>query len=128
MGSVIAKKKQVSKKIVPKNERRNHKGWMDGLRAELVSPLIPAYMDALEISRQAGALKMKEIQHLFHWHFPWPIQDWEEPPRPFNRYDPLAPLPAPPDLTEERSVLWAAHMNDINKVRHLCSWFAPGIN
>lgn len=117
VASVVANSKKVSKKkTVPKDQRKNRKGWMDGLRAELVCPLIPAYVDALEISKAAGTLKMKEIQHLFHSHFPWPMEDWEEPPRPLNKYDPLAPLPSPPNLTEERMVIWSKHMNSINKV------------
>lgn len=114
--AVIAVKS--SKRGVPKIERKNQKGWMQGLREEVICPLIPGYVDALEISKAAGALKMKEIQHMFHTYFPWPLEDWEEPPRPLNRYDPLAPLPPPFPLTEERSILWANHMNRTNKVSH----------
>lgn len=115
--AVIAVK--TSKRSIPKVERRNRKGWMQGLREELICPLILGYVDALEISKAAGALKMKEIQHMFHTFFPWPLQDWEEPPRPLNKYNPLAPLPSPVPLTEESSVLWAKHMNTTNRVSHL---------
>ena len=48
-------------------------------------PVPDHLLDALEISKAAGTLKMKEIQHLFHSHFPWPMEDWEEPPRPLNK-------------------------------------------
>lgn len=110
---------KTSKRSVPKVERKNHKGWMQGLREELICPLIPGYVDALEISKAAGTLKMKEIQHMFHTYFPWPLEDWEEPPRPLNKYDPLAPLPPPVPLTEERNILWAKHMNTMNSVSEL---------
>ncbi|KAF9001833.1 hypothetical protein BDZ89DRAFT_1146588 [Hymenopellis radicata] len=87
--SVGGKQKYVKKL---KSERGNRKGWMDGLRAKIFLPLVPKFADTVDTGWQAADEYMKGLQNLYHFHFPYPMKDTEEPSE-LKDYDPLKVVP-----------------------------------
>ncbi|KIY60613.1 hypothetical protein CYLTODRAFT_460625 [Cylindrobasidium torrendii FP15055 ss-10] len=107
---------------VPKSNRRNNKGWMEGRREELIRPFLSLLVDALEISQAAYTQQMKQTIHFFHWHFPWPMRDVDEVPDveifgEISAFTPTGPLPRPKEMGEDDEKARNAWMAKKAKVR-----------
>ncbi|KAF9022414.1 hypothetical protein BDZ89DRAFT_1042221 [Hymenopellis radicata] len=107
------KKKYVKK---AKSERGNRKGWMEGMRAKLFVPLVPRFADTVDTGWQAADEYMKVLQNLYHFHFPYPMKDSEEPAE-LKEYDPLKVVPDDDSgLTDDELRMKRAHITRINTV------------
>ena len=58
---------------------------------------------------------MQLICNEYHTRIPWHLEDWEEPSLLLPPYDPKAP-PVKEDLSPEKEVLKANHINILNMV------------
>ena len=96
--------------------KRNAKGWMDGLREKYMLPLVSEFADARLNVSKAEKKKMREILSKFHFWFPYPLQDHEEPEE-VKAYD--AHFVAP-EGTPEFEAAKGAHLKLYNKVWSHC--------
>lgn len=87
---------------------------MEGLREKCMLPLVSEYADARLSGDKAEKVKMREILSKFHFWFPYPLKDHEEP----TEVMPYDPHYIAPEGTEEFEAAKGAHLMKYNKVRH----------
>lgn len=101
---------------IPKAERKNNKGWAEGKREDLLRLMVPSFIQARKMGWQAEAQKLLEIQNCYHNHFPYPMQDTDEPvDMVFNMQQTMSTVP--PSLSPEETQKRLAYVKDYNKVR-----------
>lgn len=99
-----------------KSDRRNAKGWMEGKRQDVFLPLVPSFAEAVDKGWQALEDRLMELQNLYHFHFPWPLKDADEPAE-LREYDPLHPAPtAEATLSDTELAEKRAHVELYNNV------------
>ncbi|KAF8988357.1 hypothetical protein BDZ89DRAFT_1152510 [Hymenopellis radicata] len=85
------KRKKAIYRKKTKDQRKNLKGWMEGRREDVFLPLVLVYADlSSKGAWQQLETKLLEWERLYHHHFPWPMEDHEEP-ETLTPYDPLNP-------------------------------------
>ena len=99
-----------------KSERRNAKGWMEGKRQDVFLPLVPSFAEAADKGWQALEDHLKALQNMYHFHFPFPMGDADEPAE-LQPYDATRP-PRVDDsaLTDEELVAKREHVALYNNV------------
>lgn len=109
-----ARQRKYNKKS--KNDRLNPKGWMDGKREGVFLPLVPSFAEAADKGWQALEDRLMELQNLYHFHFPWPMKDTDEP-EVLREYDPLRPeRPTEVELSDEQLAEKRTHVALYNRV------------
>lgn len=112
-GSMPPKKRSGRYTKKDKAARENAIGWMDGMRSELCEPLVASYAEAVDQGWSEGEKEMSRILGLYHFHFPWPMKDTEEPAE-LLPYDPKPNVEV--GLSEEQIVARRTHVVLYNKV------------
>ena len=88
---------------IPKAERKNNKGWAEGKHEDLLRLMVPSFIQARKMGWQAEAQKLLEIQNCYHNHFPYPMQDTDEPvDMVFNMQQTMSTVPPSSAFTQPR--------------------------
>lgn len=73
----MAKKRD--RKRVAKEDRKNLRGWADGVRETILAPHLDAYAAALEKGWRPERAYLKKVCLEFHARVDWRTSDYEEP-------------------------------------------------
>ncbi|KAJ7594807.1 hypothetical protein C8J56DRAFT_1044518 [Mycena floridula] len=107
------------KKKIGKQDRKNAKGWAEGVCAMVLNPLVNGYAN----TKAQGQVQERQAWHRicdeFHAKIPWRLQDHEEPPLPLPDYDPKNP---PPVEVLEGDELRAEQSKKASTNLRICTW------
>lgn len=117
----VKRSHQATKKKVPKELRKNNKGWTEGSREEMLQRRLPGYLNTLEQSKQLARRELADIENEYWYIYQYPLPAWEEPTVLRTDYKSRMIVQPPATFSEEECEAWEAARRKVCLVSR--SWY-----